>query len=1047
MNQTNVGLFDLPNEILLIILKKLDNMDVLYSLLDVDNQRLDILAQENTFTNTLNFVLTTLTNDIFTLTPTIINRFCTYILPRIHHNVKSLILDSVSMERILLAADYPNLTELKLFNFNGKIVSYCFTDASPYGRIFQRQITDLILVFEKYFNDISGKNYTTDVYEYILKSFENLKHLSIIGSYIQDIPPLVLCNLPLTTFFSSTLNKLCIRVGSFEDCLALLDGRLKKLTTLIVVINDMEYDSSNVYNTDDLPNLKCFSLTTSFCLTDIYDAQIPRLFRRMSNLEELTLYITIEDRTTFIDGTDIYNEILVHMPRLHLFNFCICTDTKKDLLAHHLSKDDIQQTLSNIKYQQMDCIVNYRYSTAICYVFSLPFMFEILRFIGNTFPTIVFSHVRSLSVKDDVPFKDEFFCRIAWSFPLLEKLCVINIIPQSSISDKQTSNDNQLHSIVKYPYLISLRLLNVHIDYVEQFLNETKTHLPRLTKLTVNYSQLKIVTKKFKRDTTRLNCIQIQELYINETIIQHKKNFYVYFPLFSISSNIRQYRYIESQTPHSPSSHYIINLHSWKLTHQPREPTLHWSSRFRQQQQQQFETEEQEENQSSENWDSWFQQHQSSLLLPFSQHQLYFLDHSRLTSMPKRPRESSSPIHISNKREKYSLFETNLPKRTWINTNYEERLIRSRYYHFNFHIMSYNILAQRLIEDNPSLYDNCLESNLEWHRRKERLLREILKQDADIICLQEMQKDHYKHDFRPKMVDHGYNSIYIKRSGDKSDGCCLFYKTDRLKLIASKTVPFYQKNIQLLDRDNCGLIALFQPITPNATSDDLFCVATTHLLFSPKRGDIKLAQIQYFLAEIDQLSVKDSTLNSYYPIIVCGDFNAQPQSPLSKFLINGHIKYDTYRCIEISGQIPESIVNNRFSFQLPSNELLPSSFVTSDCRFPKEISSNKKDQLIFQTYMNRTSSAILTHNKKFNSVYDLNDLSEVTTCIGNESNLVDYIFYTKKDNDRHRLNLLSRYDLYQQNQLLNLHLPNHQFASDHFLLAAKFALKLKKKKK
>ena len=190
--------------------------------------------------------------------------------------------------------------------------------------------------------------------------------------------------------------------------------------------------------------------------------------------------------------------------------------------------------------------------------------------------------------------------------------------------------------------------------------------------------------------------------------------------------------------------------------------------------------------------------------------------------------------------------------------------------------------------------------------------------------------------------------------------------------------------------------------------------------------------------------MKDPILNSYYPIIICGDFNAQPQSPLSKFLINGHIKYDSYRCIEISGQIPHSIVNNRFSFQLPSTELLPSSFVTSECRFPKLMS---RDQLIFQTYMNRNSSAILTHNKRFYSVYDLDNSSEVTTCINNGFDLVDYIFYTKSDNDQHRLNLISRYDLYQQNQMLNLHLPNHQFASDHFLLAAKFALKLNKKKR
>lgn len=248
-------------------------------------------------------------------------------------------------------------------------------------------------------------------------------------------------------------------------------------------------------------------------------------------------------------------------------------------------------------------------------------------------------------------------------------------------------------------------------------------------------------------------------------------------------------------------------------------------------------------------------------------------------------------------------------------------------------------------------------------------------------------------------------------------------------------------------RDNCGLIALFQPVTSKATSDDLFCVATTHLLFSPKRGDIKLAQIQYFLAEIDRLSMKNASLNSYYPIIICGDLNAQPQSPLSKFLINGHIKYDTYRSIEISGQIPQPIVNNRFSLQLPSNELLPSSFVTSDCRFPRQISTQKNDQLIFETYIRQNSSAMLTHNKKFDSVYDMDEPSEVTTCINNEINLVDYIFYSKQDDDRYRLNLLSRYDLYKENQMLNLHLPNHQFPSDHFLLAAKFALKLKKKKK
>lgn len=127
MNQSNIGLLDLPSEILLIILKKLDNMDVLYSLLGVNNQSLDVIIQENTFTNITNFTLTTSTSDIISLPDPIVDRFCISILPRIHYNVKTLIIDSLYMERILSVADYYNLTELKLFNFSGKIASRYFT--------------------------------------------------------------------------------------------------------------------------------------------------------------------------------------------------------------------------------------------------------------------------------------------------------------------------------------------------------------------------------------------------------------------------------------------------------------------------------------------------------------------------------------------------------------------------------------------------------------------------------------------------------------------------------------------------------------------------------------------------------------------------------------------------------------------------------------------------------------------------------------------------------------------------------------------------------
>ncbi len=85
---------------------------------------------------------------------------------------------------------------------------------------------------------------TKYVYEYTLKFFENLKHLSVIGCD----QFLSINNISSTMWLSLNLSKLCVDVCNFEDCLALLDGRLKKLTTFIVNIDNIYHDFSTIYN-------------------------------------------------------------------------------------------------------------------------------------------------------------------------------------------------------------------------------------------------------------------------------------------------------------------------------------------------------------------------------------------------------------------------------------------------------------------------------------------------------------------------------------------------------------------------------------------------------------------------------------------------------------------------------------------------------------------------------------------------------------------------------------------------------------------------------
>ncbi|CAF1398240.1 unnamed protein product [Rotaria sordida] len=235
----------------------------------------------------------------------------------------------------------------------------------------------------------------------------------------------------------------------------------------------------------------------------------------MSNLEKLTLNISIKDRNSVIDGTYVQHDIFDCMPQLHSFTFYICTYVETVDLSYKLSSEDIQQTLTNIGLQDVTSIVNYVCdSRAACSIFSLPFQFDYLKDLGNKFPNIVFSYVTYLDVKDNDPFRHEFFVRIARSFPLLKYLCIYNVGSSLPVDLMTFSSDNcQLYSTIEYPHLTTLDLSYAHREYVEQFLNETKTYMPCLTELFVMARDLIVVTKNFTRNETRRNCAKVKTLF------------------------------------------------------------------------------------------------------------------------------------------------------------------------------------------------------------------------------------------------------------------------------------------------------------------------------------------------------------------------------------------------------------------------------------------------------------------------------------------------------------------------------------------------------
>jgi len=121
-------------------------------------------------------------------------------------------------------------------------------DKSNFGRIVKQQITDLILMTSGKHDILTMKDYTRNVCARIIDFCENLKYLNIDQSSLEGYHFVSFSGLPSTIFSSLTLTKLSIRVYHFEDCLCLLDGRLKHLTNLTVNISYFEYVLSLVSN-------------------------------------------------------------------------------------------------------------------------------------------------------------------------------------------------------------------------------------------------------------------------------------------------------------------------------------------------------------------------------------------------------------------------------------------------------------------------------------------------------------------------------------------------------------------------------------------------------------------------------------------------------------------------------------------------------------------------------------------------------------------------------------------------------------------------------
>jgi hypothetical protein len=271
--------------------------------------------------------------------------------------------------------------------------------------------------------------------------------------------------------------------------------------------------------------LKCFSLTVFYRTYD-YDTLIVPLLCGMINLEELKLCLRVTRfDSTYIDGIQLYEQILIYMTRLNKFIFSINTTVYNENVRVELpSNEDIQRSFIGRGYQQ---VASYVHTKSVntegkCHIYSLPYEFEYFYHLDNSFQGGMFHKVRYLQMTDIYPFEHKLFKLVSQDLPFLEFLYISNTRPQK---DKQHSS-----TLITFPYLTLLNLKWGHVDYAEQFLLKKNIHLPRLLNLCIEYKSLVKITNNFVNDATCFNFSKLINLDVCHPFVR-PENFHQYFPL------------------------------------------------------------------------------------------------------------------------------------------------------------------------------------------------------------------------------------------------------------------------------------------------------------------------------------------------------------------------------------------------------------------------------------------------------------------------------------------------------------------------------------
>ncbi|XP_021565734.1 nocturnin [Carlito syrichta] len=192
----------------------------------------------------------------------------------------------------------------------------------------------------------------------------------------------------------------------------------------------------------------------------------------------------------------------------------------------------------------------------------------------------------------------------------------------------------------------------------------------------------------------------------------------------------------------------------------------------------------------------------------------------------------------------------------------------------------------------------CPVEALRWEERKCLILEEFLAYQPDILCLQEV--DHYFDTFHPLLSRLGYQGTFFPKPwspcldvahNNGPDGCALFFLQSRFKLVSSANIRLTAMTLKT------NQVAIAQTLECRASGRRL-CIAVTHLKARTGWERFRSAQGCDLLQNLQSI-----TQGAKIPLIVCGDFNAEPTEEVyRRFAASSLDLNSAYKLLSADGQ-------------------------------------------------------------------------------------------------------------------------------------------------